>query len=70
GSLVLVVRVWAVVVSLVVGRRAGRGPAPTPRRRTPPPRTLGPDDDEDFLRGLNRRPRGPEGGPDQPANGG
>ncbi len=39
-------------------RRAGGSPAPTlPRRRPTPPRQVAPDDDEDFLRDLERKRR-------------
>jgi hypothetical protein len=43
------------------GRRPGpgtpRGARPGTRPGTPPRRTLAPDDDEEFLRDLNRRRR-------------
>lgn len=55
--------VWLILIGLVVyavfwalDRRSSRREAqqPRPRRRTPPgPR--GPDDDEDFLRDLDRK---------------
>jgi hypothetical protein len=38
-------------------RRPGPGPGAGPRPSGPPRRTLAPDDDEEFLRDLNRRPR-------------
>jgi hypothetical protein len=63
----LVVALVAVAVYLVV-RAAQRGtlrpsrPAPTPR-----PRQIAPDDDEDFLRDLDRRkPHGEDDDPDTP----
>ena len=62
----LVVALVAVAVYLVV-RAAQRGtlrpsrPAPTPR-----PRQIAPDDDEDFLRDLERKRRHPED-PESPA---
>ncbi|MEE3127566.1 MAG: hypothetical protein VX494_10175 [Actinomycetota bacterium] len=64
----LVVALVAVAVYLVV-RAAQRGtlrpsrPAPKPR-----PRQIAPDDDEDFLRDLDRRkPHGEDEDPDTPA---
>lgn len=66
----LVVALVAVAVYLVV-RAAQRGtlrpsrPAPKPRPR---PRQIAPDDDEDFLRDLDRRkPHGEDDDPDTPA---
>lgn len=35
------------------------------RRSAPPPRVSGPDDDPDFLRGLDRRDNSPTDGPDE-----
>ena len=63
GKFLLVVIVFAALVYtffwLIERRRAG-----TPRRTrsTPksPTRTLAPDDDEDFLRDLNRRNKRPD----------
>jgi hypothetical protein len=58
GKLLLVVIVFAALVYtvfwLIERRRAG---APSTRRapRSPRSRTVAPDDDEDFLRDLNRR---------------
>ena len=62
GKFLLVIIVFAAVVYTVfwlIERRRGGSPA---RRRTAPPtrpapRTVAPDDDEDFLRDLNRRNR-------------
>ncbi len=34
-----------------------RGPSAAPRRRPQPPRIVAPDDDEDFLRDLDRKRR-------------
>jgi len=62
GKFLLVVIVFAALVYAVfwlVERRRGGGTG-TPGRSTPPkpsPRSVAPDDDEDFLRGLNRRRR-------------
>ena len=59
GKFLLVVIVFAALVYAVfwlIERRRGGAPStsrPTPRG--PTPRTLAPDDDEDFLRDLNRR---------------
>ena len=60
GKFLLVVIVFAALVYAVfwlIERR--RGGSPSVPRRTPPrrptPRTIAPDDDEDFLRDLNRR---------------
>jgi hypothetical protein len=52
----------AVAVYLTVRAIQRRGiTPPTPRRpRQQPPRTLGPDDDPDFLRDLDRKRRHPE----------
>ncbi|WP_193609458.1 hypothetical protein [Nocardioides lijunqiniae] len=50
-----------VVTRLLQQRGPGGGRAPLQRRRPqPPPRVLGPDDDEDFLRDLDRKRRHPE----------
>ncbi len=75
GKFLLVVAVAGVLVYglfwLVERRRArrsGRGPA---SRGTPPRRSLGPDDDEDFLRQLEQRRRraAREKKPDEPERG-
>ena len=53
----------AVVVYLVARAIQRRGIAPTPRpkpKRQPPPRVIGPDDDPDFLRDLDRKRKHPE----------
>ena len=64
GKFLLVVIVFAALVYAVfwlIERRRGGSAA---RRRStcalakPTPRTVAPDDDEDFLRDLNRRNRG------------
>jgi hypothetical protein len=62
GKFLLVIIVFAALVYAVfylLERRRGGGRAvrrgPTPPR--PTPRVVGPDDDEDFLRDLNRRNR-------------
>lgn len=60
-KLLLVVILVAVAVYLVVRAIERRGIAPAPRRRSaPPPGPLGPDDDPDFLRDLERKRRHPE----------
>ncbi len=57
----LVVIIFAVAVYLVTRAIQRRGIAPTPpKRRQPPPRVMGPDDDPDFLRDLDRKRRHPE----------
>ncbi|CAN5587962.1 hypothetical protein BH10ACT10_BH10ACT10_18780 [soil metagenome] len=59
GKFLLVVIVFAALVYAtfwLIERR--RGGAPSTSRRTPTkpaPRNVAPDDDEDFLRDLNRR---------------
>jgi hypothetical protein len=55
----LVVILIAVMVYLTVRVIQRRGILPPPRRSTPP-RPLGPDDDPDFLRDLNRKRKHPE----------
>ena len=64
GKFLLVVIVFAALVYtffwLIERRRAstsGAGHRPTPK---PQPRTVAPDDDEDFLRDLNRRNNRPD----------
>jgi hypothetical protein len=59
GKFLLVVIVFAALVYAafwLIERRRGNAPS-TSRRppHRPAPRTLAPDDDEDFLRDLNRR---------------
>jgi hypothetical protein len=53
----LVVILIAVTVYLTVRVIQRRGVAPAPRRPrpSPPPRVMGPDDDPDFLRDLDRQ---------------
>ena len=51
----LVVILVAVIVYLTARAIERRGIAPAPRRSQPPPRPLGPDDDADFLRDLDRK---------------
>ena len=59
----LVVILVALTIYLVVRatQRAG-GPAlpKRPQRRQEPPRIIGPDDDPDFLRDLDRKRKHPE----------
>ncbi|WP_121253248.1 hypothetical protein [Nocardioides ferulae] len=64
-KLLLVVIVIAVAVYLAVrmfqGELPGRGQASRgPGRPPAPPRPIGPDDDDDFLRDLDRKRRHPE----------
>jgi hypothetical protein len=59
----LVVILIAVAVYLATRAIQRRGDLPTPRRPRPtqqPPRVVGPDDDPDFLRDLDRKRRHPE----------
>jgi hypothetical protein len=60
GKFLLVVIVFAAMVYaffwLIERRRGGSSAGrPGPRPKAQPPRAVGPDDDEDFLRDLNRR---------------
>jgi hypothetical protein len=51
----------AIAVYLTVRVIQRRGVAPAPRRQAPPPRrVVGPDDDPDFLRDLDRKRKHPE----------
>ena len=51
----------AVAVYFTVRAIQRRGVAPAPRRAKPqPPRPMGPDDDPDFLRDLDRKRKHPE----------
>jgi hypothetical protein len=50
----------AIAVYLTVRVIQRRGIAPTPRRKSAPPRVVGPDDDPDFLRDLDRKRKHPE----------
>ena len=58
----LVVILFAVAVYLTCRVIQRRGIAPAPRRAQaqPPPRVMGPDDDPDFLRDLDRKRKHPE----------
>jgi hypothetical protein len=56
----LVVILIAVAVYLTVRVIQRRGIATPPRRQQPPRRVIGPDDDPDFLRDLDRRRKHPE----------
>jgi hypothetical protein len=67
---VFVVALFAVAVYLlvrVIERRGVRRPgdASGPARPAPPPGPVGPDDDPDFIWGLNKKRRHPEH-PDDP----
>ncbi len=60
GKFLLVVIVFALIVYSIfwlIERRLGAAPSSRRAPRRPTPRTLAPDDDEDFLRDLNRRNR-------------
>lgn len=51
----------AVAVYFTVRAIQRRGVAPAPRKPKPqPPRPMGPDDDPDFLRDLDRKRKHPE----------
>jgi hypothetical protein len=57
----LVVILVAVAVYFTVRAIQRRGVAPGPRRpKAQPPRPMGPDDDPDFLRDLDRKRKHPE----------
>jgi hypothetical protein len=63
-KLLLVVAIFAAVTYLVtraLQERGGSGSQqpliPRPKRPSPPPRPVAPDDDEDFLRELDRKRR-------------
>jgi hypothetical protein len=59
----LVVILVAVAIYLTTRAIQRRGVAPTPKprpRRAEPPRFIGPDDDPDFLRDLDRKRRHPK----------
>ena len=59
----LVVILLAVAIYLVIraAQRAGMTAPPRPRPKRPqPPRVVGPDDDPDFLRDLDRKRKHPE----------
>jgi hypothetical protein len=59
----LVVILVAIAVYLTTRAIQRRGVAPLPRprpRRPEPPRVIGPDDDPDFLRDLDRKRKHPE----------
>jgi len=60
GKFLLVVIVFAALVYTVfwlIERRRGTAPSTPRTARRPTPRSVAPDDDEDFLRDLNRRNR-------------
>ena len=61
-KVLLVVILVAVTIYLVTRAVQRAGGAPTPKRpqRPAPPRIIGPDDDPDFLRDLDRKRRHPE----------
>jgi hypothetical protein len=63
AKFLLVVIVFAVAIYLTTRMIQRRGVLPrsqAPRHPTPPPRPMGPDDDDDFLRDLDRKRRHPE----------
>ncbi len=70
---VLVAVVFAIAVYVlirVIQRRGLQGPdGPAGGIRRPPPRPLGPDDDPDFLWGLDKRKRHPDKKKDDDSSG-
>lgn len=68
----LIVALFAVVTYVLIRLMQQRGAGPSPARRRPgrpgpqPPRVLGPDDDEDFLRDLERKRRKKKLKPEDP----
>ena len=70
-KLLLVVAIFAAVTYLAVRamQRSGQAPGlPQRRPRPQPPRIIAPDDDEDFLRDLERKRRHPDD-PESPSAG-
>lgn len=66
--LVVALFVLATYLLMRVIERRGLAPRPQRPRARPPARPLGPDDDPDFLRDLNRRSKPkPEVDPEPPA---
>jgi hypothetical protein len=62
--LVVIVMAIAIYLTIRVIQRRGIAPAPKPRPRRPePPRFVGPDDDPDFLRDLDRKRKHPDDPP-------
>jgi len=60
GKFLLVIVVFAALVYTIfwlIERRHGSAPSTGRIRPRPAPRTVAPDDDDDFLRDLNRRNR-------------
>jgi hypothetical protein len=63
GKLLLVILIFAAVTYFVTralqergpGERPGQPRPKAPKRPTEPPRSVAPDDDEDFLRDLDRK---------------
>jgi len=63
GKFLLVILVFAAVTYLVTRALQERGPGErpglprpkAPKRPSPPPRSVAPDDDEEFLRDLDRK---------------
>ncbi|WP_204163692.1 hypothetical protein [Nocardioides solisilvae] len=60
---VLLVALAIYAVTRLLEKR-GRGNRPGPRPRQAPPRVMGPDDDPDFLRDLERKRRRQEDEPE------
>ena len=63
GKFLLVILIFAAVTYFVTRALQERGPGErpslqrpkAPKRPSPPPRSVAPDDDEDFLRDLDRK---------------
>ncbi|WP_114424479.1 hypothetical protein [Nocardioides houyundeii] len=58
-KILIIVLLIAVAIYLVARLVQGRGGS-APRRRPEPPRPVGPDDDPNFLRDLERKRRKPQ----------
>ena len=57
---VILVALTIYLVTRAVQRAGGPALPKRPQRRQEPPRIIGPDDDPDFLRDLDRRRKRPE----------
>ena len=57
---VILVAIAVYLTTRAIQRRGVTPPAPRPKRTQQPPRVIGPDDDPDFLRDLNRKRKHPE----------
>ena len=67
--LLLIAAAVYVLVRVIERRGLSRGPRSGPPRSAPPPRgPIGPDDDPDFLWGLDKKRRHPEDDPPPPGS--